>query len=98
MTRQEHLLTHSAEECNEVAQRLIKALRFGLGEIYLHHPDGLTRTNAERIMAEFTDLIAVMDMAGFPLSVISDKAIDEKQAKVEKYLRYSKSLGLLTEG
>jgi hypothetical protein len=30
MTRKEHLLVIAMEECNEVAQRLSKALRFSL--------------------------------------------------------------------
>jgi len=58
MTRSEHLLVILAEECNEVAQRVSKALRFGLEEIQ----PGQGKTNAERISDELDDLMAVLEM------------------------------------
>ena len=45
MTREEHLLTIVAEECNEVAQRATKALRFSLEEI----EPGQEFSNRERL-------------------------------------------------
>ena len=48
MTREEHLLTIVAEECNEVAQRATKALRFSLEEI----EPGQEFSNRERLFQE----------------------------------------------
>lgn len=102
MTRTEHLLTILAEECAEVAQRASKALRFGLAEV----EPGQELTNAQRIMGEMNDLIAVyMLIAGpvvsptSPLFVGSEgewwKAHAAKQAKVERFLAYSAECGTL---
>ena len=51
----EHLLTCLAEECDEVGQRVMKALRFGLDEIQ----PGQDFTNAERIVLELHDLASM---------------------------------------
>lgn len=91
MTRQEHLLIRAMEECAEVAQRISKALVFGLDEVQPGQP----LTNRDRVVAEYTDLVAVMEMAGFPLAVVNGRRVDEKIAKVEKYLRYSEQCGTL---
>jgi len=93
MNRTEHLLTCAAEECNEIAQRVSKALRFGLDDMQV----GQGLSNAERIVQEFRDLQAVMEMLEDEFIVepcvwIRDvQAIEEKKAKVEKYLRYAES-------
>ena len=98
MNRIEHLLVCASEECAEISQAVDKALRFGLDD---GSPDRTT-TNEEDIVKELHDLIAVFEMLdeeGVIPSVHttdSDKAIDEKKAKVEKYLEYSKSRGTLT--
>lgn len=94
MTRTEHLLTILAEECNEVAHRCTKALRFGLEEIQ----PGQDFTNARRIVEELSDLFAAVDM------LHEEKALPhwprasrvaEKKTKVEHYLTLSASLGTL---
>ena len=93
MTRQQLLLTQLAEECMEVAQRASKAIRFGIDEIQ----PGQELTNVERLRLEFSDLMAICDMLfyeGINLSV-EQSLIDAKQAKVEKFLEYSRSLGVL---
>ena len=95
MTREEHLLTIVAEECNEVAQRATKALRFSLEE----REPGQEYSNKERLFQEFEDLIAAMKML-FPGEL--DKIPDsEKQLakikKVEKYLEYSDFLGTVND-
>lgn len=95
MTRTEHLLACLAEECDEVGQRVMKALRFGLTEVQ----PGQDKTNAERIAEELTDLVAVLEMlhdakALPPLGMMPERW--RKHEKVEKYLRYSASLGRLT--
>lgn len=89
MTRQEHLLAIIAEECDEVSQRAIKALRFGEFEIQ----PGQALTNAERIRQEFADLCGVYEMAGFEFPCRAD--IDAKRRKVERFLRYSHECGTL---
>jgi len=93
MARTEHLLCILAEECNEVAQRVSKALRFGLQEIQ----EGQDKTNAERISGEIDDFLGVLSML-----IIENKlrhpslsAGNMKIAKVEHYLKYSKSQGTL---
>lgn len=108
MNRQEHLLTIGMEECAEVAQRISKALRFGLDEVQpnadgLHPPDGnpTRQSNLERIRAEFTDLLAVLDMAGI-IAIdrqgrvfVDAQQRDAKVRKVERYLVYAAQQGTL---
>lgn len=102
MDRQDHLLIRAMEECAEVQQRLSKALVFGLERVQQaandrpeQNPDRLT--NRERIIEEYNDLVAVMEMAGFPLSCISGAKLDTKMAKVERYLKLSVEHGRLEE-
>lgn len=97
MTRLEHLLTIAAEECTEIGQRVSKALRFTLGEVQ----PGQALTNAERIMYEFRDLQAVMEMledeGALPSIWIRDvAAIEAKKNKVEVFLAHSAEVGTLS--
>src|SRR6478609_8921168 len=87
MTEQELLLCCLAEECAEVAQRVSKALRFGLGEVQPGQP----KDNAQRIVDELNDLMAVaMMLEGRGLSRFGQTAaIEAKKAKVRAYLDYS---------
>ncbi len=87
MTEQEHLLSILAEECGEVAQRAIKALRFGLSEVQ----PGQSFANAERIRQEFADLCGVYEMIG--LNPPSRADIEAKKLKVQKFLAYSAECG-----
>lgn len=105
MTRDEHLLVIFAEECAEVAQRVSKALRFGLTEI----EPGQKLTNAQRIVSEMNDLTAVYNMIAGPAVAPNSKftglfdgkpeewfeAMRIKQQKVSKYLLYSATCGTL---
>lgn len=93
MNRQEHLLTIIMEECAEVAQRASKALRFGLTEI---QPDQ-DLSNAERVMVEFDDLLAAIQMCQDAnlLPSRSPERMAAKMAKVEKFLVYSEQQGTL---
>lgn len=98
MKRKQMLLLQMAEECNEVAQRISKALRFGLDE---KQPDHLT-DNADRIVQEFNDLMAVVDMLQDEgvLKIPADTQsfqIQAKKIKIEKYLDYSKQCGILED-
>lgn len=97
MTRIEHLLTIAAEECTEIGQRASKALRFSLEEVQ----PGQALSNAERIMYEYRDLQAVMEMLEdegvLPSIWIRDAAaIEAKKAKVEKFLLHSAEVGTLS--
>ena len=95
MNRTEHLLVCVTEECAEITQAVDKALRFGLDD---GSPERQT-TNAEDIMAEYCDLIAVVMMLmeeGSLKDFNMDRAIEAKRAKVNKYLEYSKARGTLT--
>lgn len=101
MNRLEHLLTISAEECNEVAQRATKALRFGLREVQPGQP----LDNAERIRQEFNDLWASLDMVekekGMPTGTLTGINMSEvfaKQDKIEEFLLLSAKEGTLTPG
>lgn len=95
MNKTEHLLICLAEECAEVAQRVSKALRFGLGEIQMGQP----LTNAERISQELHDLIAValmLEKKGVLKDVVPNhNEVAEKDAKVRLYMRYAKTQGAL---
>lgn len=69
MERIEHLLTIAGEECNEIAQRCSKALRFGLTQVQERRDDRPEQNpeklnNKQRIEDEFQDLIAALDMLG----------------------------------
>jgi hypothetical protein len=105
MNRQEHLLTIVGEEGAEITQRATKANRFGLEQVQQARDDRPEQnperlTNRERILEEFYDLVAVLDMLhmikieehpsdprGVVEILIPREAILAKQAKVEHYLR-----------
>jgi hypothetical protein len=91
----EHLLTIVAEEALEVAHRASKALRFGLLEIQ----PGQELNNAARLVGEFHELIAALEMlhdeAHIRLALVERKAVDAKKVKVEKFLAYSREQGTL---
>jgi len=82
------------EECAEVSQRCSKALRFGLGEIQT----GQELNNAQRIEAEFADLMAVHEMMT-TLGMITVHLPDytSRKQRVEKYLNMSRELGTLKD-
>ncbi len=98
MNRNEHLLVCAAEEGIEVAltlaQRISKANRFGLGEVQA----GQSKTNAQRIVDEFHDLVGVMKMLHdgglIELDEHSlDRAVAAKVAKIEKNILYAIKCG-----
>lgn len=98
MTKEQILLTQLAEECNEVAQRVSKAIRFGLDEVQ----EGQEKTNEERIVEEFNDLLTVMKVLEENGTIRINPEhqlyyMVKKMAKIEKYLAYSKERGILEE-
>lgn len=98
MNKEQHLLVMLMEECDEVSQRASKALRFGINEVQ----EGQPLTNAQRIMYEFADLVAIVELLEEENLLGSDevtfqRAVALKKEKVKKWLSYSKSVGTLTE-
>jgi NTP pyrophosphatase (non-canonical NTP hydrolase) len=95
MTRVQLLLGKVAEECNEVAQRALKAQQFGLDDV----EPGKSHSNRKRLMGELTDLHAVLlmleDTEGFNFTKHFDDEIDAKKQKVEKFILLSQSLGMV---
>jgi hypothetical protein len=67
MNRIEHLLVCVTEECAEIAQAADKALRFGLED---GSPERQS-TNAEDIVKEYSDLVALIRML-FEEGVLKD--------------------------
>lgn len=95
MNREEHLLTCLAEECAEVAQRVSKALRFGLAEVQPGQP----HNNAERIRDELCDLVAVafiLEREGLiPHTGMGRTTADSKLEKIEHFMVISRERGVL---
>lgn len=97
MNRTEYLLVCLAEECNEVAQRVTKALRFGMEDVQ----PGQDRSNGQRIVDELADLFATLEVVSvtdkiLPMAMSGaewDQAIDAKKAKIEKYYQYAVKIG-----
>ncbi|VWD49771.1 hypothetical protein BLA17378_08635 [Burkholderia aenigmatica] len=96
MTLTQYLLVKIAEEAAEVAQIALKTAHFGLSETQ----PGRAESNAQRIYAELNDLNAMVlrlnDVAFGEFHYEPDHiAMSQKMAKVEHYLAYSRSLGLV---
>lgn len=91
---EQYLLSCLAEECAEVAQRISKALRFGLDEIQ----PGQNLSNAQRVVLELHDVWATLSMCcdhnilEFEHDV---ELTEDKKAKIRKYMEYSRSIGRL---
>lgn len=95
LTETQHLLLCLAEECAEVAQRVSKALRFGLYEVQ----EGHTLTNAQRIAVELDDLMAVaqiLHVRGI-LPDHSDERTKRKRERVALYMDYARACGTLED-
>jgi hypothetical protein len=99
MIKEENLLVTLMEECAEVQQAVAKALRFGL-----HRTSPSDRkTNADLIMTEYYQLIAVMETlvneGVLPRYYSKDiEAIKvNKKEKVWNYQELSKTLGCIRE-
>ena len=88
----QHLLIKLSEECSEISKEALKAVQFGLGN---HHPDE-TRTNNDKLISEFNDLFAIIEMLNDRLECIENRAsIENKKRKVIKFMKVSVELGLL---
>lgn len=98
MTLAQYLLVKIAEEAAEVSQIALKASHFGLSEMQ----PGRMETNAQRIYAELNDLLAMVyrlnDVSSGDFFFDADHgAMCLKMQKVEHYLAYSQSLGLVAK-
>lgn len=95
MNRIEHLLTCLSEECNEVGQRVSKALRFGLDEAQAGQPF----RNRDRIDEELRDLISVAlilhaeGVLGYPIP--DGVMVTAKLHKIERFMAISREQGVL---
>ena len=95
MNLEQFYLLKLAEECSEVAQRALKQMQFGKNEIQKDQ----ALTNSMRLRAELNDLLSVIkileEMSEIPHVHDLDEYIKRKRAKLEKYLEYSRDLGLV---
>jgi hypothetical protein len=91
MTRSAYLLAKIMEESAEVGHRAGKALTFGMDDVERGQDDN----NYDRLMGEFTDLVAVMEMAGLEPRRLSESRIRAKKEKVETFMKYSAERGIL---
>ena len=99
MNTTEHILTCLAEEGSEVTKEATKALRFGINDTNFLKPDG--PNNAERLVDELNDLMAVADMLAerglIPPYWMDEKKVAAKKQKVLDCMDYAKTTGALTE-
>jgi len=94
MNVHEYLLTTVGEECSETHHRCSKALKFGWDEVQI----GQTKANKDRILYEFNDLLASMEML-YETDIeelINRDQMDKKAKKIKQYMRYSRKQGTLT--
>lgn len=98
MNYYENMMVVANEECAEVQKEISKALRFGIDN---HHPDEPNITNGERILKEFHQLRAVMDMLvihriipALPEEQIHQVYRDKIEA-IEKWGKYSEEIGCI---
>lgn len=100
MNTTEHLLTIGSEECDEIGQRICKVLRFGPDEVEPGHD----LDNKARVVQEFHDLVAVLEMLGYiefhedvPAAIkVDNEMLRLKRIKVRKFLDHSREQGTLS--
>lgn len=102
MTLTEYLLLKLPEECDEVSQRTLKAVIFGIDEVQATGPSQQKTPetllpNSERIRKEFADLMGVYEiLVHMGLVKMPDRTdVNAKKLKVAKYLRHSMDLGIV---
>ena len=91
MNREQYLLMKVMEECSELAVRASKAARFGLNQ---EQPEQDAGDNRERIIGEFNDLVAVLQMLDLdPFKIINSDFVERHKQKVERYMSISMNFG-----
>lgn len=94
LSYEQYLLTCLSEECDEVSQRALKAIRFGMSEVQ----EGQPLNNSGRLLGEVADLLAILELLqdnGSLLDIQLGDAIDAKKNKFAQYAEYSRKLGIL---
>lgn len=97
LSLRQYYLEKLAEECAEVAQRAMKQSQFGADEIQKDQ----SLTNKARLSGELNDLLVVMDILQDLGEVTVETDLEfvayaeTKRAKIQKYLKYSQSLGMV---
>lgn len=100
MTKDEQLLVIAMEECAEIQQAISKALRFGMDN---YHPSSPEITNGKAIWTEISQFNAVIQILidnGILPTITTkemDEMMEEKTRKVNKYIKLSQKLGLVSE-
>lgn len=92
MNLEQFYLLKLAEECEEVAQRALKAMQYGFDE----SEPNQSLTNKQRLHSELNDLHAAIEMLNNKSNLLyypDFLVIEQKKIKVEKYLKYSQKLG-----
>ena len=94
---QAELLITLGEECNEVAVRISKALRFGLDEVQ----PGQGLTNVARISGELRDVVTLVNVciaAGIPFPVGYDaEAQLQKLDKLRRFFQIEENVALVED-
>ncbi len=98
LNREQYLLTKAAEECSEISQILMSALKtqqFGMRENKPEEP-----TNKERVHAEINDLMALIDMLNEECNLNYNRhdpwnaeQIAKKKERVNHWYNYSVPIG-----
>lgn len=97
MNRADYLLSHLVQEACEFSIRCTKAQMFGLDEV---QPEQ-SLNNAQRIVEEFNDLIAMIEecQRADLLPIMGERdwqaRLSAKQRKAKHFRRYSRELGRL---
>ena len=100
MNKQEYLLTRLIEECAEVIKAATKIQNYGLRDV---NPENPVKPNKSLLEDELVDLMTVMNMLqieaviALPGDHDMENAMERKEAKVKKWMVYSKEKGCLKE-
>lgn len=99
MNLKQLLLIKLMEECAEVQHACAKALRFGTKDSEICD----SGTNLDRLKEEILDLLAVLEMLDehkvleYPAFDFRDTKLADRVARINKYMQYSKELGILVD-
>lgn len=90
----DYLLTCVAEECSEICKEATKGIRFGLHDQWREKP-----TAHDALIAEYYDLVAVMEML-FENKILCKPSeeeivsmIEHKKHRVRHFMKYSADRG-----